>query len=68
MRAEFIGQDQPKGFKKGHIYEIRTESKLITKKGVSQPICCLCVYDVNSLIWCPYSRLETMLQNWKLLQ
>ena len=26
---------------------------------------CICIYDKNSMLWCPYQSLEKVLENWK---
>lgn len=70
MRARFIGRSSM-GFETGKIYNIKTDCKIVAKNrgkfGFSDPFPCLCVYDIYSDAWCPYSRLETFLKNWELL-
>jgi hypothetical protein len=60
MKAKFIGKDHSMGFINGKIYDLCTECKIVNGTAY------LCVYDNNSDKWCPYSKLETMLQNWEL--
>lgn len=63
MTAKFIGRDGSMGFKHGKLYQIETwiDSRLFSRGGY------LWVRDVNSNLSCPYSRLETLLDNWILL-
>lgn len=61
MRARFMGTSS-KYFIHNKIYNIKTECRNLPKHGA-----CLCVVDINSRVWCPYSRLETMLRNWVLI-
>ena len=63
MKAKFIGKDNSMGFCEGQIYEIETKVKT-NSKGKSH----LWLYDMNSGLYCPYSRMETMLENWKLIE
>lgn len=65
MKAKFIGQNYLT-FKNGTIYDIETKCQIIASNGIEKRIPCLCVYDLYSKSWCPYSRLETMLMNWKI--
>lgn len=62
MKAEFIGKDGSEGFVKGKEYEIETSvgSKLCSRDGL------LWVNDKNSVLECPYTNLEKLLENWKL--
>lgn len=62
VKAEFIGKDGSMGFCKGRTYQIRTDVKANSNGKVF-----LWVYDINSKLYCPYSRLETMLDNWMLI-
>lgn len=64
IRARFVGQDNSMGFKHGDIYCIKTRvaSRFLSTEGV------LVVYDCHSDLYCPYSRLETFLDNWILLK
>lgn len=64
MTAQFIGKTSM-GFVAGKIYQVRTECKNVMIN--SHPTPCLCVYDLHSKAWCPYSNLEAMLQNWKIV-
>lgn len=68
MRAEFIGKTSM-GFITGHIYTIETACKMVKRYKTSRadPVPCLCVYDKNSKAWCPYSSMEKVLENWRLL-
>ena len=68
VRAKFIGKNF-NGFISGSIYNIRTDCKLVTGHGITEPTSCLCVYDLeNPNRWCPYSRLETFLKNWVIIR
>lgn len=73
IKATFIGKNEM-GFIHGKTYEIRTECHNIRKHvggsifGHTESMCCICVYDLHSSAWCPYSSLETMLDNWFILQ
>ena len=64
MKAKFIGEDGSMGFLKGGVYEIETfiESQRLRKDGW------LWVKVKNSPLRCPYSRLETFLENWEVLE
>lgn len=64
LTAQFIGETGM-GFIGGKVYQIRTECKEIMLD--SRPTPCLCIYDLHSDAWCPYSNLETILQNWKII-
>ena len=68
VRAEFIGKTSM-GFITGHIYTIETACKMVKRCKTSRadPVPCLCVYDKNSKAWCPYSSMEKVLENWRLL-
>jgi hypothetical protein len=62
MKAKFIGQIDGTGFVNGKVYNIKTICRLVGNMS------CLCVYDAEyNRRWCPYSRLETMLENWEIL-
>lgn len=60
MRAVFIGNSSM-GFRTGTVYTIKTACEMVDKKA------CLCVYDIFSNAWCPYSNLEMFLKNWRLV-
>lgn len=64
LTARFIGKSSM-GFITGRIYQIRTECKEIM---IDKYTPCLCVYDLHSRAWCPYSNLEIMLQNWQIMK
>lgn len=73
MKAKFIGNTSM-GFKTGQIYELKSKLQIIRKQppsvsctgsSFSQP--CICLYDVNSKAWCPYSSLEAVFRNWRFL-
>lgn len=68
MRAEFIGKTSM-GFITGQIYTIETACKMVKRCKTSRadPVLCLCVYDKNSKARCPYSSMEKVLENWRLL-
>ena len=55
--ATFIGEDGSRGFKKGTIYILKmkiTDGYIIVS------------YENNEILWCPYSSMNTFLENWKL--
>lgn len=56
MKAVFTGKDGSMGFKKGKEYQIKTR----VKGGY------LWLIDLKTGNSCPYSRLETLLDNWRL--
>lgn len=62
MKAKFIGKNGSIGFVSGKIYDIKTKCGFVFGKETV-----LIVSDKNSRKNCPYSCLETMLQNWELL-
>ena len=67
MIGKFIGKDAM-GFKHGATYNIRSD---IQKVRIGGPVFgewknCICIYDINSKAWCPYSGLETVLRNWEI--
>ena len=62
MRVKFIGRDGSMGFVNGKVYKIRTAVRVNSKGQVF-----LWVYDMSSNLYCPYSNLEKMLDNWKIL-
>ena len=67
MIARFIGENF-NGFIHGKIYTIRTDCKLVIGHGLKKPASCLCAYNSNNPnSWCPYSRLETFLKNWEII-
>lgn len=61
MNAEFIGNTSM-GFVKGKIYNL--DSK-IQKIGSDL---CICLYDKNSNVWCPYKNIDVILKNWRIFQ
>ena len=67
LRAKFIGKNF-NGFISGNEYNITTDCKLVTGHGLIIPTACLCVYNLeNNKQWCPYSRLESFLRNWEII-
>ena len=66
IKARFIGKSGC-GFQTGKEYYIRTRIAGVVKAGVVLDGEYLCVYDTKSSAMCPYSRLETFLENWKIL-
>lgn len=56
MKAVFTGKDGSMGFKKGKVYQIKTK----VKSGY------LWVVDLETGNSCPYERLESLLDNWRL--
>lgn len=56
-KAMFIGTDRSMGFRNGRIYNIRTYIKNNW----------ICLYADNGL-WCPYSNMECLLKNWKIIE
>lgn len=66
VEAKFIGKSGC-GFTTGKIYKIRTSISKVSKFGVPLEGTYLCIYDTESSAMCPYSRLETFLENWEIL-
>lgn len=66
VKARFIGKSGC-GFVTGVEYHIRTKISKGYKDGILMSGEYLWVYDVNSSAMCPYSRLETFLENWEIL-
>ena len=55
--AQFIGKDGSRGFKKGTLYLLKmkiTDGYIIVSS------------EKNESLWCPYSSINTFLENWKL--
>ena len=68
MKGKFIGKDSM-GFKHGVIYDIRSDLRVVRKHDIfSDDIISICIYDNHSDAWCPYSSLEAILRNWKIIQ
>lgn len=63
MRARFIGRDGSMGFEHGKVYNIETYigSRLFRRGGF------LWLRDKSSGLKCPYSNMESLLNNWELL-
>ena len=61
MKAKYIGTNGSMGFKTGKTYNIFTHCKVLN----SQPV--IIVYCNNDDSWCPYSSLESLLENWLLI-
>jgi hypothetical protein len=66
MKAIYIGTDTSRGFEKGKEYTIRTKVMPIHKNLSLRSLFCLCIFDMNSKNWCPYSNLELVFDNWKI--
>lgn len=66
IKAKFIGKSGC-GFITGKEYEIKTAISKVVKNRVLLDGEYLCVYDTKSSAMCPYSRLETFLENWEIL-
>ena len=65
MIGKFIGNSSM-GFKSGYVYNIKTEIKNVRKGGLfGKSVPCICVYDVDSMAWCPYESLGAVLKNWE---
>lgn len=62
IKARFIGKTSC-GFVTNHIYNIHT--KIVPMRKYES---CIVVYDNNSSALCPYSRMETFLDNWEILE
>lgn len=60
IKGTFIGTTSM-GFVTGRKYLLKSEVKKIPGTGYN-----ISLYDTNSNAWCPYSSLETVLENWKL--
>lgn len=65
MKGKFIGKSSM-GFQNGVTYDIRSDIKMVRKGGSTfgADVLCICIYDMKSSSWCPYSSLEALLQNW----
>lgn len=63
MKAKFIGKNGSMGFVTGRIYNIKTRCGFVYGKTP-----CLIVVDVLNKNSCPYSSLESMLENWELIK
>lgn len=66
IKAKFIGQSSC-GFYNGKGYLIKTRIVGVIKDGVPLSGAYLWVYDTKSSAACPYSNLESFLENWKIL-
>ena len=68
MKAKFIGKSSM-GFVTGETYDIKSRIQMIQKQGSSfrRITACICIYDNNSIAWCPYQSLEAVMKNWKIL-
>ena len=60
IKGTFIGTTSM-GFVKGKQYSLISRINKIPSLGY-----CICLYDIDSKAWCPYSNLKTVLENWKL--
>lgn len=67
MKGKFIGKSSM-GFIYGRVYDIRSTIQIVRKGGsfFNDAMQCICIYDNNSLAWCPYESLESLLMNWAL--
>lgn len=57
MLAVFTGKDRSRGFRTGHVYNIKT----VCKDN-------LIYLHEKSGLWCPYESLEAILRNWKIVE
>lgn len=66
MKAKFIGKSSM-GFVTGNVYDIKSKLQVFQKQGPSfrRLVTYICIYDNNSIAWCPYQSLEAIMQNWK---
>lgn len=64
MIGKFIGETSM-GFTTGKTYLLKSKTQTIYKNGF--PMVCICLYDEKSSAWCPYSSLETILENWEFM-
>lgn len=66
MRGKFIGKSSMI-FKNGNIYDIYSKVQKIRKGGTifGEDMYCICIYDSNTHIGCPYDNLEAVLKNWE---
>lgn len=64
LLARYVGEDGSLGFERGEVYEIETyiTSKFLKPGGM------LWVRARGTTMQCPYSKLETMLDNWEILE
>lgn len=62
MVGRFIGNDFL-GFKHGNLYYLKSKVENVYVDGRIIP--CICLYDINSKVWCPYKDLESLLCNWE---
>lgn len=65
MKGKFIGKTSM-GFTNGKIYNIYSKVEKVTRYGM--PMLCICIYDKDSIAWCPYGTLEGLLKNWEILK
>ena len=67
MKAIFIGKNESCGFINGQEYDIETHccfnSNNTGRRNIDRPV--LMLY--SGKLKCPYSRLETLLGNWKII-
>ena len=65
VSAKFVGKTSM-GFRTGKVYKLQLVWRTIKKRiggpifGHWETIRCLCVYDVDSSAWCPYSSYEAL--------
>ena len=69
MIAKFIGQTSM-GFISGRTYNLILDIKTIRKGGsvFGVDMNCICAYDSNSRVWCPYQSYESFKKNWVVLE
>lgn len=73
VSAKFVGKTSM-GFRTGKVYKLQLVWRTIKKRiggpifGHWETIRCLCVYDVDSSAWCPYSSYEAFEINWEVFE
>lgn len=65
MKARFKGINGSMGFVNGRVYNIMTRCGYLWGKKENP---CIIVIDTESKQRCPYSNMETILENWEILK
>lgn len=67
MIGLYIGKKSTMGFKTNRQYDVYSKIEIVRRGGIvfGDTIPCICIYDKNSTLWCPYQSLEKVLENWK---
>lgn len=58
IKAKFMGKDKSMGFRTGKIYYLKSKCKDNN----------IIVSTIDNNLWCPYSSIESFLDNWKLIK